>query len=113
MALTIQEQQLQRFFEVLASSKLPSELAELADAPNETYFLPIQSGVADAQKIRVPILRGMLGTYNAATNTPTLSNGTAVNGNKYVVAAAGTVDFGSGSVILNIGDIIEYIDVCL
>lgn len=47
------------------------------------------------------------GTWSAATNTPTLSNtGNAAEdlGNVYRVSAAGSVDFGAGSISFAVGD---------
>lgn len=45
------------------------------------------------------------GTWNASTNTPTLSNSdTGVEGYLYQVNVAGTVDFGSGNISFEVGD---------
>ena len=44
------------------------------------------------------------GTWNANTNTPTLSDATGTKGHYYVVSVAGTQDLGSGSVSYAIGD---------
>ena len=48
------------------------------------------------------------GDYDADTNTPTLSNLTAVvsKGIEYTVSVAGTQDFGDGDIIFSIGDVI-------
>lgn len=48
------------------------------------------------------------GQWDASTNTPTLVNGTGVNGYAYVVSVAGTVDFGSGDVTFTVGDLVIY-----
>lgn len=48
------------------------------------------------------------GDYNATTNTPTLIDGTGQIGDYYKVSVAGTVDLGSGNIILQIDDIIGY-----
>jgi hypothetical protein len=48
------------------------------------------------------------GTWNAATNTPTLVDGTGQNGWQYAVAVAGTVNLGSGSLSFVPGDFIIY-----
>jgi hypothetical protein len=46
-----------------------------------------------------------IGVWNAATNTPALSNATIeVAGNWYNVTAAGTVDFGGGNITFAIND---------
>ncbi|NJL03119.1 MAG: hypothetical protein HC910_22060 [Spirulinaceae cyanobacterium SM2_1_0] len=44
------------------------------------------------------------GTYNANTNTPTLSDVTGNEGDLYVVDTAGTIDLGSGDISLAEGD---------
>lgn len=45
------------------------------------------------------------GTYNATTNTPTLSNSdTGVSGYLYQVNVAGTQDFGAGNISFEVGD---------
>lgn len=44
------------------------------------------------------------GTWSAATNTPTLSNGTGSAGDVYINTAAGTVDFGAGGITFAVGD---------
>lgn len=44
------------------------------------------------------------GTWNANTNTPTLSDGTGISGNYYRVETAGTVDLGSGPITYSVGD---------
>jgi hypothetical protein len=44
------------------------------------------------------------GTWNATTNTPTLSDGTGSNGWLYKVSTAGTINLGSGSIVFAVGD---------
>lgn len=44
------------------------------------------------------------GTWSAATNTPTLANGTGNTGDVYATIAAGTVDFGAGPISFAVGD---------
>ena len=44
------------------------------------------------------------GTWNVATNTPTLSDGTGVSGWVYIVSTGGTVNTGSGSITYLAGD---------
>jgi hypothetical protein len=44
------------------------------------------------------------GTWNAATNTPTLVNGTGNQGDVYLVSVAGTVNFGAGPITFAVGD---------
>ncbi len=45
-----------------------------------------------------------LGTWSAATNTPTLADGSGTSGTYYKCVAAGTVDFGAGNITFSIGD---------
>jgi hypothetical protein len=44
------------------------------------------------------------GTWNAATNTPVLSNVTGANGTYYIVSVAGSQNLGSGIIAFNAGD---------
>ena len=48
------------------------------------------------------------GTWNASTNTPTLSSGTGTTGWQYAVSVAGTRNLGGGSQTYNVGDFIIY-----
>ena len=49
-----------------------------------------------------------LGTWNAATNTPTLANGTGDAGDMYICNVAGTVNFGAGPITFAVGDWVLY-----
>jgi len=48
------------------------------------------------------------GTWDAATNTPTLVNGTGDAGMVYIVSGAGTVNFGAGNITFAVGDWVIY-----
>ena len=48
------------------------------------------------------------GTWNAATNTPTLADGTGSGGDEYAVIAAGTQNLGSGPITFAVGDFVIY-----
>lgn len=48
------------------------------------------------------------GTWSAATNTPTLADGTGTAGWYYICSAAGTVNFGSGNITFAVGDRVSY-----
>jgi len=48
------------------------------------------------------------GTWSAATNTPTLANGTGDTGDVYLCNAAGTVNFGAGPITFAVGDYTIY-----
>jgi hypothetical protein len=48
------------------------------------------------------------GTWSAATNTPTLANGTGNAGDVYLCDAAGTVNFGAGPITFAVGDQVLY-----
>lgn len=49
-----------------------------------------------------------LGNWDASTNTPTLADGTGVNGDLYRVSVAGTQNLGSGSQSFFVGDFVIY-----
>ena len=48
------------------------------------------------------------GVWNAATNTPTLANGTGNQGDVYLCNVAGTVNFGAGPISFIVGDSAVY-----
>lgn len=48
------------------------------------------------------------GTWNAATNTPTLADGTGNQGDVYLCNVAGTTNFGSGPITFAVGDQVIY-----
>jgi hypothetical protein len=48
------------------------------------------------------------GVWNAATNTPTLANGTGNAGDVYLCNVAGTVNFGAGPITFAVGDYAVY-----
>jgi hypothetical protein len=48
------------------------------------------------------------GTWNAATNTPTLADGTGNQGDVYLCNVAGTANFGSGPIAFVVGDQVIY-----
>jgi hypothetical protein len=48
------------------------------------------------------------GFWDASTNTPTLVNGTGVQGYYYVVSVGGTVNFGAGNIAFTTGDWVYY-----
>ena len=48
------------------------------------------------------------GLWSAATNTPTLADGTGDTGDVYICSAAGTVNFGAGAITFAVGDYVIY-----
>ena len=85
----------------------------------DTYQLRSEKGVSNGYASldvngKVPIsqlpssLMEYLGTWNAATNTPTLANGTGDNGDVYLCNVAGTVNFGDGPITFAVGDWVIY-----
>ena len=48
------------------------------------------------------------GTWNASTNTPTLTSGVGTQGWQYAVNVSGTQDLGNGSQTYNVGDFVIY-----
>lgn len=104
------QEQLLFLLSLLNEGKLPSELVELLTLDTDNNYLVLNNGLNDAKKIKVPLLRGYKGTYNASTNTPTLTNGVGLDGDMYVVGVAGTRDFGTGTVNLLVDDIVIYLN---
>ncbi len=107
--MPIGQAELNRFFEIIAASKLPSELTELFVTTSNGLHLVIQDGTNDALKIKIPLLRGIKGDYDADTNTPALIDGTGTEGDTYYTTVAGSNDYGSGTVDTEIGSVLFYI----
>jgi hypothetical protein len=107
---TLNQQQLNRFFEILNSSKLFSELTELFQITDALTYASVNLGLDDAQKIKIPALRGYLGDYDADTNTPNLVDGVGVHLDTYNISEAGTRDFGSGSITFKQDDLVRYLN---
>lgn len=103
---SITQQQLNRFFEILGTSKLNSELDEQTTITTDNNYAAINSGQNDAKKVKISLLRGALGDWSSSTNT--LADGVGLLGDSYNVAEAGTVDFGSGNITFVLGDIVFY-----
>jgi hypothetical protein len=84
-----------------------------------TYQLRSEKGVSNGYASldsggKVPIsqlpssIMEYKGTWNAATNTPTLANGTGDTGDVYICNVAGTVNFGAGPITFAVGDYVIY-----
>lgn len=87
---------------------------------NQSDYIPLTqkgaaNGVAELDANgKVPVaqlpnaIMEYVGTWDASTNTPTLTNGAGNPdesiGNVYRVSVAGTVDFGAGNITFNVGD---------
>lgn len=90
-----------------------------AQALLDTYQLRSEKGVSNGYASldsggKVPIsqlpssIMEYKGTWNAATNTPTLANGTGDTGDVYICNVAGTVNFGAGAITFAVGDYVIY-----
>ncbi|MEL4307435.1 hypothetical protein [Joostella sp. CR20] len=109
---TITQQQTQTLLRLLANSRMTSELVEEMRVLKDKLLI-IQSGTDDATGVKVEQLRGYLGSYNANTNTVTLSDGSTmilttdnagVAGEWVNVTADGSQNYGSGIINLVAGD---------
>jgi hypothetical protein len=103
-------EQLILILNLLSNGKLPSQLLELLTLDTDNNYLVLNNGLNDAKKIKVPLLRGFKGSYNANTNTPSLTNGVGLDGDMHLVSVAGSRDFGAGTVNLLVDDIIIYLN---
>ena len=85
----------------------------------DTYQLRSEKGVSNGYASldstgKVPIsqlpssIMEYKGTWSAATNTPTLANGTGDTGDVYICNVAGTVNFGAGPLTFAVGDYVIY-----
>ena len=93
---------------LVSNSLQISELTEITSITTNDNYLVLNRGENDAQKLKIPLLRGVLGNYNASTNTPSLSNGIGLAGDSYTVSVAGSRDFGNGFISLIVDDVIWY-----
>ena len=97
-----------QLLQIIANSKLFSELLEQTVISDDSFFASINTGEEDAKKIKLPLLRGYSGDWNASTNTPALANGTGLSATVYRVSVAGTRDLGNGAVTYGLEEIIYY-----
>ena len=95
---------------VIQNSLLPAELAAQTTIDDVNEVSILQKGTDDAKGVATALLRGYQGTWNAATNTPTLIDGTGIELDKFFVSADGSVDLGSGTMSFKVGDRVEYIN---
>lgn len=111
------QQQINQLFRLVQASKLPAELTLTNRATDKDERLVIQKGENDATNIKIQHLRGFLGDYNASTNTATLpdsslsfspTDAVGIAGDWLRVTTGGTVNFGSGNIVLESGDTLEY-----
>lgn len=102
------DQQFAQLLQIIANSKLFSELTEQTVISDDSFFASINTGTQDAKKIKLPLLRGYSGDWNAYTNTPSLVNGAGVSGTVYRVSTAGTRDLGNGAITYGLDEIIYY-----
>jgi hypothetical protein len=102
---------------VSAGAKVRNLSGVLTATSGVVSFLPIDVSLGIPQldvngKILVSQLPNSVmeykGVWNAATNTPTLANGTGNQGDVYLCNVAGTVDFGAGPIAFVVGDQVIY-----
>ena len=102
---------------VSAGAKVRNLSGVLTATSGVVSFLPIDVSLGIPQldvngKILVSQLPNSVmeykGTWSAATNTPTLANGTGNQGDVYLCNVAGTVDFGAGAIAFFVGDQVIY-----
>ena len=102
------DKQFAQLLQIIANSKLFSELSEQTVISDDGFFASINTGNEDAKKIKLPLLRGYSGDWNATTNTPSLANGAGVSGTVYRVGVAGSRDLGNGALTYGVDEIIYY-----
>lgn len=68
---------------------------------------PVGSSSKDAQNY-ITVNSAYQATWDASTNTPSLSNGVGTTGHIYIVNVPGTIDIGAGPVTYAIGDLLIY-----
>ena len=79
-----------------------------SDKGQPNGYAPLDaSGQVPTQHIPISGM-SIQGPWSAATNTPTLSNGTGTVGHAYWATDSGTVDFGAGPISFTEGDFVIY-----
>ena len=103
--------------QITGETKVKSLTGVLTGTSGVVGFLPIDVSLGIPQldvngKILVSQLPNSVmeykGTWSAATNTPTLANGTGNQGDVYLCDTAGTVNFGAGPIAFFVGDQVIY-----
>lgn len=93
--------------------------AQIADSTNRRYVTDaIRAGLVNAATTPSAVnpfltaadinfsIINYKNTWNAATNTPTLTNGVGTAGDGYIVGTGGTVNFGAGNISFLPGDVV-------
>lgn len=92
-----------RYTDTLVSAYIP---LSQKGAPNGVATLD-GGGKIPANQLTTTVMQYQ-GQWNAATNTPTLVNGTGDIGDVYEVVTPGTHNFGAGPIIFKVGDWVVY-----
>lgn len=98
-------------FRSIVASDLPSLSATYVpiSSGNAAGGYPVLDGSGKVAYSQLPSsLMTFKGAWNAATNTPTLADGTGTSGDTYRASAAGTQNLGSGAQTWAIGDFVIY-----
>lgn len=92
---------------VHVTDTLSARKLRLTDGYTEGYYLKVNSdGNIVAQAISGALI--YQGTWDASTNTPTLTDGVGTNGYYYRVVVGDTINLGSGDIIFDGGDDVLY-----
>lgn len=71
-------------------------------------YVPLDSsGKIDNTYLNLSVFN-YVGSWDANTNTPTISDGTGTLGDTYIVSVSGTQDLGSGPISFNVGDLVVH-----
>jgi hypothetical protein len=80
---------------------------KLTSGATDGYFLKTDSN-GNGSWTPISASQVYRGTWNADTNTPTLADGTGVQGNYYRTTVGGTSDLGSGNITFAVGDDVSH-----
>jgi hypothetical protein len=89
------------------SGNITANAIKLTSGATDGYFLKTDSS-GNGSWTPISASQVYKGTWNADTNTPTLADGTGVQGNYYRTTVAGTSDLGSGNIIFAVGDDVSH-----
>lgn len=93
---------------LISEGRLISELQEQTSITTDGFYAMVNIGSDDAKKIKIPLLRGLSGDWDASTNTPNLFNGNGVGGTVYRVSVGGDLDLGNGTKSYGVDELIYY-----
>jgi hypothetical protein len=93
---------------ILAVTSITTPTVKLTTGATVGYFWSCTNIDGSGVWASVPSVENYIGTWDANTNTPTLTDGVGTSGDYYHVIVAGTQNLGSGNITFALGDDVWY-----